>query len=130
MATFAAGGANVTKGGDVVIFSYDGKTYALLAKGAFTEAGSALVDITGANVASLTESNFGEPTPTPTPQVKTYSTYIDFKIDADLGYIAKGQQVGIATVTGAEAGMLAVNKNYLDKIAAGGIEKVTGNIDV
>ena len=130
LATFAAGGANVTKANDVVIFSYNGKTYALLANGPFTETGSALVDITGANVASLTESNFGEPTPTPTPQVKTYSTYTDFKIDADLGYIAEGQQVGIATVTGAEAGMLAVNKTYLDKIAAGGIANVTGNIVV
>ena len=130
LATFAAGGANVTKANDVVIFSYNGKTYALLANGPFTETGSALVDITGANVASLTESNFGEPTPTPTPQVKTYSTYTDFKIDADLGYIAEGQQVGIATVTGAEAGMLAVNKTYLDKIAAGGIKSVTSDIVV
>ncbi len=132
LATFAAGGANVTKTGDVVIFSYDGKTYALLANGAFNEATDALVDITGANVASLTESNFGAPTPTPTPtpQGKTYPTYTDFKIDADLGYIVKGQQVGIATVTGAEAGFLAKNKIYLDKIAAGGIEKVTSNIEV
>lgn len=134
LATFATGGANATKNGDVVIFSYDGKTYALLANGAFNEATDALVDITGANVASLTESNFDEPsptpTPTPTPQGKTYSTYTDFKIDADLGYIAEGQQVGIATVTGAEAGILATNKAYLDKIAAGGIEKVTSNIDV
>ena len=128
LATFGPGGANVTKAGDVVIFSYDGKTYALLANGAFTEAGSALVDITGANVASLTESNFGEPTPA--PQGKTYPTYADFRIDADFGYIAEGQQVGIATVTGAEAGFLAANKAYLDKIAAGGIEKVTSNIDV
>ena len=128
LATFAAGGANVTKANDVVIFSYNGKTYALLANGPFTETGSALVDITGANVASLTESNFGEPTPA--PQGKTYSTYTDFKIDADLGYIAEGQQVGIATVTGAEAGFLANNEAYLDKIAAGGIEKVTSNIVV
>ena len=61
LATFAAGGANVTKPNDVVIFSYDGKTYALLSTGAgFKEANDALVDITGANVASLTESNFGE----------------------------------------------------------------------
>ncbi len=130
LATFATGGANVTKNGDVVIFSYDGKTYALLANGAFDEKTDALVDITGANVASLTESNFGEPSPTPTPQGKTYSTYTDFKIDADLGYIAEGQQVGIKTVTGAEAGILAVNKTYLGKIAAGGIEKVTDNIEV
>ena len=130
LATFAAGGANVTKANDVVIFSYNGKTYALLANGPFTETGSALVDITGANVASLTESNFGEPTPTPTPQGKTYSTYTDFKIDADLGYIAEGQQVGIATVTGAEAGILATNKTYLDKIAAGGIKSVTSDIVV
>ena len=136
LATFAAGGANATKNGDVVIFSYDGKTYALLANGAFNEANDALVDITGANVASLTESNFGDatninpPTPAPTPQGKTYPTYTDFRIDADLGYIAEGQQVGIATVTGAEAGILATNKTYLDKIAAGGIEKVTSNIDV
>ena len=128
LATFAAGGANVTKANDVVIFSYNGKTYALLANGPFTETGSALVDITGANVASLTESNFGEPTPA--PQGKTYPTYADFRIDADLGYIAEGQQVGIATVTGAEAGFLANNEAYLDKIAAGGIEKVTSNIDV
>ena len=128
LATFGPGGANVTKAGDVVIFSYDGKTYALLANGAFDEAKDALVDITGANVASLTESNFGEPTPA--PQGKTYPTYADFRIDADFGYIAEGQQVGIATVTGAEAGFLAANKAYLDKIAAGGIEKVTSNIDV
>ena len=61
LATFATGGANVTKTGDVVIFSYDGKTYALLSTDAgFKEANDALVDITGANVASLTESNFGE----------------------------------------------------------------------
>ena len=61
LATFATGGANVTKAGDVVIFSYDGKTYALLSTGAgFKETNDALVDITGANVASLTESNFGE----------------------------------------------------------------------
>ena len=130
LATFGQDGANETKTGDVVIFSYNGKTYALLANGPFTETGSALVDITGANVASLTESNFGEPTPTPTPQGKTYSTYTDFKIDADLGYIAEGQQVGIATVTGAEAGILATNKTYLDKIAAGGIKSVTSDIVV
>lgn len=61
LATFATGGANVTKANDVVIFSYDGKTYALLSTGVgFKEATDALVDITGANVASLTESNFGE----------------------------------------------------------------------
>ena len=137
LATFATGGANVTKKGDVVIFSYDGKTYALLSTvDGFKEDNGALVDITGANVASLTESNFGDatninpPTPAPTPQGKTYPTYTDFKIDADLGYIAEGQQVGIATVTGAEAGILATNKTYLDKIAAGGIANVTGNIVV
>ena len=61
LATFAAGGANETKANDVAIFSYDGKTYALLSTGVgFKEANDALVDITGANVASLTESNFGE----------------------------------------------------------------------
>ena len=148
LATFGAGGANVTKPGDVVIFSYDGKTYALLATGAFTEGGSALVDITGANVASLTESNFGDassiPTPGPTPgpnpnpdptppQVdKTYATYDAFKADVALGVIAEGQQVGITTMTVAEAGDLAANKAYLDKIAAGGIRAITGGsvIDV
>ena len=134
LATFAAGGANVTKGGDVVIFSYDGKTYALLAKGAFTEAGSALVDITGANVASLTESNFAAyipaPEPTPTPPAMTYSNYSDFVQAVAFGRIPAGEQVAISTLTGVEAGMLAVNKTYLDKIAAGGIGNVTGDIVV
>ena len=74
LATFAAGGANVTKNGDVVIFSYDGKTYALLANGAFNEATDALVDITGANVASLTESNFGE-----VVSQYIYANYTEFK---------------------------------------------------
>ncbi len=137
LATFGAGGANVTKPGDVAIFSYDGKTYALLANGAgFKEANDALVDITGANVASLTESNFGgvtnttpsAPIPAPTPIGKIYPDYATFVRDAAFGKIPAGEQVGITTVTGAEAGKLAVDQNYLDKIAAGGIENVTGDI--
>ena len=137
MATFAAGGANVTGSGDVVIFSYDGKTYALLSTAVgFKEATDALVDITGANVASLTETNFGgasstpTPTPTPTPPGTIYSTYAEFVNAVTFGKIPAGEQVGISTLTGREAGMLAVNKTYLDKIAAGGIGNVTGDIEV
>lgn len=137
LATFATGGANATKTGDVVIFSYDGKTYALLANDPFTETGSALVDITGANVASLTESNFGgatSPTPPtpipPAPPVTIYSNYADFVNAVAFGTIPAGNLAEISTLTGQEAGLLAVNKTYLDKIAAGGIKNVTSDIVV
>lgn len=138
LATFGAGGANVTKPGDVAIFSYDGKTYALLANGSgFLEANDALVDITGANVASLTESNFGgvtstTPTPPapPAPTVTEYATYAEFVNAVEFGQIPAGKQVAITTLTGADAGLLAVNKTYLDKIAVGGIKNVVGDIVV
>ena len=137
LATFGSGGANVTNPGDVVIFSYDGKTYALLANGPFTETGSALVDITGANVASLTESNFGgatNPTPPepiiPAPPVEPYPDYAAFVNAVAFGTIPAGKLAEISTLTGQEAGLLAVNKTYLDKIAADGIKSVTSDIVV
>ena len=130
LATFGQNGANETKAGDIAIFTYDGKTYALLAKGAFDVYRDALIDITGTNVASLTESNFGDassiPTPTPNSPAMTYSTYAEFKAAVDLNEIATGQLVGIATITAAEAKELATNTTYLDKIAAGGIKAITG----
>ena len=129
LATFRSGGANVTKDGDVVIFSYDGKTYALLANGAFTEAGSALVDITGANVASLTESNFGATqsiTPTPGGDYN-YENYAAFAADVALGVGVTNAT--IQTMTVAEAATLnTTGSGNLSKIAAGGIKAITGNV--
>ncbi len=119
LATFAAGGANVTKNGDVVIFSYDGKTYALLAKGAFNEATDALVDITGANVASLTESNFGEAI-----SLYTYENYTAFTQGA--ANIPAGEAI-IKTMTVDNAKELALNSDLLAKVANGGIKAITGN---
>ncbi len=130
LATFGQNGANETKNGDIAIFTYDGKTYALLAKGAFDVYRDALIDITGTNVASLTESNFGDassiPTPTPNSPAMTYSTYAEFKAAVDLNEIATGQLVGIATITAAEAKELAADETYLGKIADGGIKAITG----
>ena len=118
LATFADGGANVTKKGDVVIFSYDGKTYALLANGPFSEATDALVDITGANVASLTESNFGEAV-----SIYTYDDYNAFKNSA--GNIPAGEAI-IKTMAVTDAGNLAIDNNLLAKVANGGIKAITG----
>ena len=129
LATFAAGGANVTKGGDVVIFSYDGKTYALLAKGAFTEAGSALVDITGANVASLTESNFGAAGGGGSTGDLDFQLYSKFKEAVDKGEIKEGQTATIQSMTNAEVKTLLKDASidkYLAKIADGGIKAITG----
>lgn len=122
LATFGSGGANETKAGDVVIFSYDGKTYALLSTvTGFKETNGALVDITGANVASLTESNFGE------SSLYTYKNYTDFTTA-----IAKGERIPdgeaiIKTMTVDNAGALALNNDYLAKVANGGIKAITGN---
>lgn len=124
LATFGPGGANVTKAGDVVIFSYDGKTYALLSTvTGFKEANGALVDITGANVASLTESNFGE------ASLYTYKNYADFKTAITNGERIPDGEAIIKTMTVDEAGTLALNNDYLAKVAAGGIKAIdTGTI--
>ena len=121
LATFATGGANVTKNGDVVIFSYDGKTYALLANGAFDEKTDALVDITGANVASLTESNFGEAV-----SLYTYENYADFKTAITNGERIPDGEAVIKTMTVANATTLNTTDSvHLSKIAAGGIKAIT-----
>lgn len=136
LATFGPGGANVTKNGDVVIFSYDGKTYALLAKDAFTEAGSALVDITGANVASLTESNFGEASASGGGSgsgTLNFQLYSKFKEAVDTGTIKEGQTATIQSMTGTEAATLLTDASidkYLAKIADGGIKAITGDITI
>ena len=119
LATFADGGANATGSGNVVIFSYDGKTYALLANGPFSEATDALVDITGANVASLTESNFGEAV-----SLYTYENYTAFTQGA--ANIPAGEAI-IKTMTVTEAGALAINNDLLAKVADGGIKAITGD---
>ena len=99
LATFATGGANVTKAGDVVIFSYDGKTYALLSTGAgFKETNDALVDITGTNVASLTESNFGE-----FISQYNYTNVAAFNKDAAQGLIPANTAIIEAVGSGDEA---------------------------
>ena len=117
LATFRQDGANETKTGDVVIFSYDGKTYALLANGAFIETGSALVDITGANVASLTESNFGTS--------GTFENYAAFKVAVEAGKVATSTAT-IKSITAHDAAaLLTTDASYLDKIADGGIGAVT-----
>lgn len=119
LATFRQDGANETKTGDVVIFSYDGKTYALLANGAFTETGSALVDITGANVASLTESNFGVS--------GTFENYAAFKVAVDTDkVVTPTSPTTIKSITATDAAaLLTTDKTYLDKIEDGGIGAVT-----
>ena len=120
LATFGKDGANETKAGDVVIFSYDGKTYALLATSAgFKEDKDALVDITGANVASLTESNFGE-----AGSLYTYENYADFKNAINLGVQIPAGEAIIKTMTAAQAGELAIDNN-LAKVANGGIKEIT-----
>ena len=120
LATFAAGGANVTKAGDVVIFSYDGKTYALLSTGAgFEEANDALVDITGANVASLTESNFGTS--------GTFGNYAAFKAAVLAGEVTSTSPVTIKSITAYDAAaLLTTDKDYLAYIDDKGIGAVTG----
>ena len=117
LATFAAGGANVTGSGDVVIFSYDGKTYALLANSAFDERNDALVDITGANVASLTESNFGVS--------GTFGNYTDFKAAVDAGKVTSPTTIKSITANDANA-LLTTEASYLAYIENGGIGAVTG----
>ena len=129
LATFATGGANATKDGDVVIFSYDGKTYALLANGAFDEAKDALVDITGANVASLTESNFGAAGGGGSTGDLDFQLYSKFKEAVDKGEIKEGQTATIQSMTNAEVKTLLKDASidkYLAKIADGGIKAITG----
>ncbi|MGN1035498.1 MAG: calcium-binding protein, partial [Rhodocyclaceae bacterium] len=134
LATFGPGGANVTKAGDVVIFSYDGKTYALLAKGVgFKEANDALIDITGTNVASLTESNFGEASASGEGSgsgTSNFQLYSKFKEAVDAGTITEGQTATIQSMTNAEVKTLLKDASidkYLAKIADGGIKAITGN---
>ena len=124
LATFGSGGANETKDGDVVIFSYDGKTYALLATDTgFKEANDALVDITGANVASLTESNFGEAI-----SLYTYENYAAFKSNAN--NIPAGEAI-IKTMEVNDAKELALDNDLLAKVANGGIKAITaGTIEI
>ena len=129
LATFAAGGKYQTKAGDVVIFSYDGKTYALLANGAFDEAKDALVDITGANVASLTESNFGAAGGGGSTGDLDFQLYSKFKEAVDKGEIKEGQTATIQSMTNAEVKTLLKDASidkYLAKIADGGIKAITG----
>lgn len=119
LATFAAGGANVTKDGDVVIFSYDGKTYALLANSAFDERNDALVDITGANVASLTESNFGTN--------GTFANYAAFKAAVLAGEVSSTSPVTIKSITAYDAAdLLTTDGSNLAYIDDNGIGAVTG----
>lgn len=118
LATFAAGGKYQTNAGDAVIFSYDGKTYALLANGPFIEARDALVDITGANVASLTESNFGTN--------GNLENYAAFKAAVDAGKVTSASPTTIKSITAIDAAaLLTTDAAYLDKIAIGGIGAVT-----
>ena len=116
LATFGQDGANETKAGDVVIFSYNGKTYALLANGAFNEGTDALVDITGANVASLTESNFGTS--------GAFENYADFKTAVDEGKVTATTTIKSITADNVAA-LLTTDKNYLNYIEDGGIGAVT-----
>ena len=122
LATFRSGGANVTKDGDFVIFSYDGKTYALLANGAgFREDNDALVDITGANVASLTESNFGIS--------GAFANYADFKAAVGSGEVTTDSPTTIKSITVNEAAaLLTTDKSYLAYIDNDGIGAVTGGL--
>lgn len=118
LATFGKDGANETKAGDVVIFSYDGKTYALLANGPFLEATDALVDITGANVASLTESNFGTN--------GTFANYAAFKAAVLAGEVSSTSPVTIKSITATDAAaLLTTDKSYLAYIDDNGIGAVT-----
>ena len=119
LATFAAGGANVTKAGDVAIFSYDGKTYALLSTGVgFKEANDALVDITGANVASLTESNFGE-----------FISQYNYASVAAFNEAAKDKLIPVNTATiTVGSGDVALESTYIDYIKDGGISGATVSI--
>ena len=121
LATFRSGGANVTKDGDFVIFSYDGKTYALLANGAgFREDNDALVDITGANVASLTDSNFGIS--------GAFANYADFKAAVGSGEVTTDSPTTIKSITADNvAALLTTDKSYLAYIDNDGIGAVTGD---
>lgn len=129
LATFGPGGANVTKAGDVVIFSYDGKTYALLSTVAgFKETNGALVDITGANVASLTESNFGT-AGAPGGSDNPTTTYANYTLFNDA--VATGiptQSAKITTMTAAQAATLATtDSGNLKYIAPEGIQAISGD---
>ena len=118
LATFLTGGKYQTKAGDVVIFSYDGATYALLSKGeGFNDATDSLVDITGANVASLTESNFGTS--------GNFENYADFKAAVDAGKVDSPTTIKSITANDAAA-LLTTDVAYLDKIALGGIGAIDG----
>ena len=117
LATFLAGGKYQTKAGDVVIFSYDGKTYALLANGAFDEARDALVDITGANVASLTESNFGT--------IGNFENYAAFKAAVDAGKVDSPTTIKSITADNVAA-LLTTDAPYLELIAGSGIGAIDG----
>ena len=116
LATFGQDGANETKTGDVVIFSYNGKTYALLANGAFKEETDALVDITGANVASLTESNFGTS--------GAFGNYAAFKAAVDAGKVDSPTTIKSITADNVAA-LLTTDASYLNFIEDGGIGAVT-----
>ena len=118
LATFGQDGANETKTGDVVIFSYNGKTYALLANGAFKEETDALVDITGANVASLTESNFGTS--------GAFGNYAAFKVAVDTEKVTETSPTTIKSITADNvAALLTTDASYLNFIEDGGIGAVT-----
>ena len=118
LATFGQDGANETKTGDVVIFSYNGKTYALLANGAFKEETDALVDITGANVASLTESNFGTS--------GAFGNYAAFKVAVDTEKVTETSPTTIKSITAHDAAaLLTTDASYLNFIEDGGIGAVT-----
>ncbi len=121
LATFGQNGANETKNGDIAIFTYDGKTYALLAKGAFDVYRDALIDITGTNVASLTESNFGDGEAV---SQYNYANYTAFTDAIGFGVKIPAGEAIIQTMTTAQASELITSN--LAKVADGGIKAITG----